>query len=138
MLYHSNFCIADDSEDEKDDHKNVRQQRQAASKAASKQREMLLEDVGSEEEPEDDDETPFQESMYSYPLFFSHLSRQSLLQPSVDLSCVAEGDLELLTDWPVLPLPVLWRSEALTQGFVHGQVLSRLSFISNSSPYLQL
>lgn len=40
---------------------------------------MLLEDVGSEEEPEDDDETPFQESMYSYPLFFSHLSKQSLL-----------------------------------------------------------
>lgn len=55
---------ADDSEDEKEDHKNVRQQRQAASKAASKQREMLMDDVGSEEEEQEDDEAQFQESEY--------------------------------------------------------------------------
>lgn len=53
---------AEDSEDEKEDHKNVRQQRQAASKAASKQREMLMDDVGSEEEEQEDDEAQFQES----------------------------------------------------------------------------
>lgn len=62
-LLHYNFGITEDSEDEKEDHKNVRQQRQAASKAASKQREMLMEDVGSEEEQEEEDEAPFQESM---------------------------------------------------------------------------
>lgn len=55
---------AEDSEDEKEDHKNVRQQRQAASKAASKQREMLMDDVGSEEEEQEDDEAQFQESEY--------------------------------------------------------------------------
>lgn len=58
------FFAAEDSEDEKEDHKNVRQQRQAASKAASKQREMLMDDVGSEEEEQEDDEAQFQESEY--------------------------------------------------------------------------
>lgn len=62
LIIGSNFDVAEDSEDEKEDHKNVRQQRQAASKAASKQREMLMEDVGSEEEQEEEDEAPFQES----------------------------------------------------------------------------
>lgn len=54
--------VTEDSEDEKEDHKNVRQQRQAASKAASKQREMLMDDVGSEEEDQEEEEAPFQES----------------------------------------------------------------------------
>ena len=59
---HCDFDVAEDSEDEKEDHKSVRQQRQAASKAASKQREMLMGDAGSEEEQEEEDEAPFQES----------------------------------------------------------------------------
>lgn len=63
---HHNLYFTEDSEDDKEDHKNVRQQRQAASKAASKQREMLMEDVGSEEEQEEEDEAPFQESMWSW------------------------------------------------------------------------
>lgn len=63
---HCNFDLTEDSEDEKEDHKNVRQQRQAASKAASKQREMLMEDVGSEEEQEEEDEAPFQESTWGW------------------------------------------------------------------------